>query len=374
MLRMLITTPEELQDLCQAARAAGSLALDTEFVWERTYHPHLGIVQLALPDGRVALVDAVALPRLDGLGEVLADPHVELLLHDALQDLQILARHTGALPRNVFDTRRAAGFAGQPSTLSLSHLLDTLLGITITKDETRSDWLQRPLSDTQAQYARADVLHLHALAATLKTAAEAQGLAAALAEEMRRFDEPGQYETTSVDTLYSRLRTARWPQSTRAAAYALLRWREAEAIARNRPRGHILKDADLLQIAAQLSVDPPRPVALPRRCAAAIHAALREAATLTPENLPPSEPNLRLTNEVKKQIEERRKLIQQRATAAGVDPALVANKAEVSALVLHEAGLAPPPPAHLTSGWRAPMTAPSPQKASTMQPDLPLGN
>lgn len=370
---MLITTVDQLQEILAAIREAGSVAVDTEFVWQRTYHPCLGIVQLALPGGQVHLIDAVALPRLDGLGAILAHPDIELILHDALQDLQILSRHTGARPRNVFDTRRAAGFAGQQSTISLINLLRTMLTIEITKDETRSDWLQRPLSETQAEYARADVLYLHELTATLKTAAADRGNTDALVEEMRRYDDPAQYATTTVDNLYSRIRTARMPHETRAVLYTLLRWREDEAMARDRPRGHIIKDADLMQIAITLGGSQPAHTPLPKRYAAEIHEAVRQAQTLTPESLPPSECNMRLPADTKKQIEERRKQIEKHAVSAQIDPALVANKTEVTALVLHELGLGPPPAPHLTYGWRAPITTSPTPAPSTKQTTFPLG-
>ena len=359
MRYMLIATAKDLQDICQAAKAAGSVALDTEFVWERTYHPQLGLVQIALPDDRVFLVDTVALPRLDGLDEVLADPDTELLLHDALQDLQILARHTGAKPRNVFDTRRAAGFTGRPASLSLGNLLRDALGIDLAKDATRTNWLQRPLSASQISYACDDVLHLHALAEKLRSDAAALGHEAALREEMERFDDAAQYDTTSADTLYLRFRTTRLAPETCKAVYALLIWREEEAIAQNRPRGHIIKDAMLLDIASKSTATPPLQTDIPRRHAAAIHKTLREAQDLSPEDLPATLTPVRMTSALKKDIETRRERVQQRATEAKIDPALVANKAEITALVLHEHGMANDYPEHLTSGWRQAFTAPT---------------
>jgi ribonuclease D len=367
---MLITKPNELQEICRAAQAAGSIALDTEFVWQRTFLPCLGIVQLALPDGQVFLIDAVALPGLDGLGPVLADPKVELILHDALQDLQILSRHTKTLPCNVFDTRRATGFAAMEATLSLARLLQTFLQIDLAKDETRSDWLQRPLTETQAQYARDDVLHLHELARLIKDAVKNRGNTTALQEEMRRYDQPAQYDSANVETLYRRINTARFPHETRAAIFALLQWREQEAIQRDRPRGHILKDPDLMQIAISLTAQPPAQAFIPKRYAADIHEAIRNAAGATPDMLPGEEPSARLSGAMKKKIEDRRTLVQKLATDAGIDPALVANKADITTLVLHEHGLASPPPAHLTDGWRRAFTTPSTATPRIMELDF----
>ena len=367
---MLITTPKELQDVCQAAREVGSVALDTEFVWERTYHPQLGIVQAALPDGQVFLIDAVALPGLDGLGDILADPDIELLLHDALQDLQILARHTGQMPRNVFDTRRAAGFTGRTATLSLGNLLRDALNIDLAKDATRSDWLQRPLSESQISYAQDDVLHLHALAKTLKSDADALSNQAALQEEMQRFDDPSQYETTTTNALYARMRTTRLTPEARKALFVLLRWREEEAIKQNRPRGHIAKDAKLFELATNLTATPPVQMDIPKRYAASIHSALREASNMTNDDLPATSEHIRISASIKKQIEVRRESMQQRAAAAKLDPALVANKSEITSLVLHEHGFISNYPQHLTEGWRHPFTAPATPTPKTGELDL----
>jgi len=369
---MLISTPNELLEICQAARAAGSIALDTEFVWERTYHPQLGIVQAALPDGSVFLIDAVALPKLDGLGAVLADPDIVLILHDALQDLQILARHTGSMPSNVFDTRRAAGFTSMESTLSLAKLLQTFLQIDLAKDATRSNWLQRPLTESQATYARDDVLHLHDLAHAIKTAAQTYGNREAMLEEMLRYNQPDQYESLTVENLYRRIHSVRYNHETCAAIFALLRWREQEAIARDRPRGHIVKDQDLIQIAISLTAQPPAHTSIPKRYASEIHAVIREAQDLTPDMLPKQETPVRLASEIKKKIESRRAWIQKHAETKHIDPALVANKAEVTALVLHELGLSNHHPQHLEKGWRCAFTTPPHPIPRTAELDLGL--
>lgn len=367
----MIERVEEMREVCEAVKEAGSVALDTEFVWERTYFPQLGIVQLALPDQRVFLVDAVALPKLDGLGDILADPEIELLLHDALQDLQILARHTGHTPRHVFDTRLAAGFGGRPATLSLGNLLRDVLDIDLPKEATRTNWLQRPLTDSQISYAEDDVLHLHALAQQLKSDAATLGNDSFMEEEMLRFEDPTQYENTTGDSRYLRMRTDRLPMPMRKALFALLRWREKTAIEHNRPRGHIVQDAKLRELASDLTATPPRKTDIPKRHAAAIHEALRTASNdMTADDLPATTGHIRISSTVKKQIEARRKLMQERAEQAKLDPALIANKAEVTALVLYENGLTKEYPKHLTQGWRQTFTKPDSPIAKTAELDL----
>ena len=113
----IIDSSEALKDLVARAREYDRVALDTEFVWERTYYPKLGLIQLGLSREECYLVDVPAIGELSVLGELLETPTVQLVLHDAVQDLSILRRVTGAYPRHVFDTRCAAGFVGFSSTL-----------------------------------------------------------------------------------------------------------------------------------------------------------------------------------------------------------------------------------------------------------------
>jgi len=143
----MITTKEQLAKLVSRARKTDAIALDTEFVWERTYYPQLGLIQVALSDEDCHLIDPCALTDLSPLGDLLSDRSVVKILHDAPQDLFILSRATGAAPQNIFDTRLAAGFANLPATLSLGSLIKNILDIDLPKTETRTNWLQRPLTD-----------------------------------------------------------------------------------------------------------------------------------------------------------------------------------------------------------------------------------
>ena len=138
---------------------ANAVAIDTEFVWDRTYYPRLGLVQIGLGRGDTHLLDAPALD-LTPLGTALADPNVTVVLHDAVQDLTILHRATGGLPVNVFDTQRIAGLVGLTATASLTGLVEDLVGVEMPATQARTDWLRRPLSQKQQTYALADVEYL----------------------------------------------------------------------------------------------------------------------------------------------------------------------------------------------------------------------
>ena len=147
--------------------ASADVALDTEFVFERTYRPRLGIVQIAVA-GEIALVDAVRIPDLSALGPLLANPGRRKLLHSGSGDVPILRRAGGAELRGLLDTQIAAAFAGLGGLLSYAALVKALLGVELAKHETRTDWLRRPLSPDQLRYAGEDVEYLPAVAADLQ--------------------------------------------------------------------------------------------------------------------------------------------------------------------------------------------------------------
>jgi len=364
----MITSEQELRQLCRRAQSTGRVAIDTEFFWERTFYPQLGIVQMGLSGTDLHLIDAVALPDLPGLGEVLADPGVELILHDAVQDLQILSRHTGSLPCHVFDTRRAAGFAGMLSTVSLSNLLKEVLEVHLPKAETRSNWLQRPLSDDQVAYALDDIRHMPALRDALCTGATTRGNGEALAEEMRIYDDPSLYTDSVPDAVYLRYKPSRWKEQQRTLLYTLVCWREEEARRRDRPRSHIMQDADLLALVQHAPLGSAGLEAVRglsrhtlQRHRQAILDAAGTAGQLDPDALPAAPPKEdRMGAELKKKIQDRLDMIKMKAESAGVDPALVGSKADITALVRFAIEGGPLPPERLRRGWRTRFLAAEP--------------
>ena len=152
----VVADPAALDELCDAMAEVPSYALDTEFHTERTYVPHLALIQLAW-DGGVAIVDPLALDPAP-LGRVFAGPGVAVA-HAAGQDLDVLAAACGVSPSRVFDTQIAAGFIGM-STPSLSRLVESVLDVSLPKADRLSDWTQRPIPDRQLEYAVSDVAHL----------------------------------------------------------------------------------------------------------------------------------------------------------------------------------------------------------------------
>jgi ribonuclease D len=246
-----------LQALADGARAAGRLALDTEFMGEGRYRTLLCLIQLAIPasaeraaqDERILVVDPL-LEGFDGsaLAEVLADPAIEVVVHAGRQDIALARRVLQTEVSNVFDTQIAAGFAGLGAQVSYDSLLSEVLRLRVAKTASFTRWDQRPLSPEQLAYAREDVVHLLELASELERRLEGLGRLQWAREECgplaRSSDE------RELATIFARLpRIANLNASARPIARELVGWRERTAERHDRPVQSVLGDATLMEIA-----------------------------------------------------------------------------------------------------------------------------
>jgi ribonuclease D len=354
-----VETPLALADLAANLASEPCVALDTEFVWERTYYARLGMIQIALQDGTCFLVDTVALADLAPLGAVLADPRVEKILHDAPQDLMILRRATGAVARNVFDTRVAAGFAGLSSEISLQNLLADLLGVQLPKGHTRANWMARPLSPGQLEYAADDVRYLPRAAALLRERACASGVELWMSEELRGLNKPATSDERPPGESYLRIRAAAsmGPRNL-AVLRELAAWREREAVAADLPRRHVADDPELVAVARALPGSAEDLVAcrdvMPRtvqRYGRFLLAAVAGGLALPDGDLPPS-PRLSEVRPPREQVDAAMETIRRCAAARGVDGRLVGSKNDVMTL-LQEGGAALSENHRILRGWRA---------------------
>jgi len=235
------------------------VAIDTEFIRERTYWPQLALVQIALEvpgsaEPRILLVDTLVEGMPAALAPMLSDRSVLKIMHSASEDLIALRQACGAVPEPLFDTQIAASLAGVGAGLGYQRLVQELLGIAVDKGETRSDWMKRPLSDSQLAYAAADVRHLFALHDALDARLQALGRTAWFAEDCARLLDGARNDELE-----------RWPHlALRGAQFLdeagqrrllrLLRWRELQARRSDRPRSWVL-DNDL---ATSLAREAPR--------------------------------------------------------------------------------------------------------------------
>ncbi|HEV7584645.1 MAG TPA: ribonuclease D [Solirubrobacteraceae bacterium] len=243
-----------LQALADGARAAGRIALDTEFMGEGRYRTLLCLVQVAIPPGAggagpIELVDPLA-EGVDGapLAAVLADPAIEVVVHAGRQDVALLRRWLDTDLTNVFDTQVAAGFVGLGAQTSYESLLSELLDVRLRKSASFTRWDHRPLSPEQLGYAREDVVHLLELAGELQRRLQASGRLAWAREECDPLQRAS--DERDPEAIFSRLpRIHGQNASTRAVARELVAWREHTAARRDRPVQTVLSDAALMELA-----------------------------------------------------------------------------------------------------------------------------
>ncbi|HQL86180.1 MAG: ribonuclease D [Lentisphaerae bacterium] len=337
-----IESDAALREFCQTAARQGRLAIDTEFVWTSTYYPQLGLVQLSWDQGHSALVDALAISDPSPLREAIADPSMVKILHEAASDLPILRRWCGALPTRVFDTRIAAGFCGLTTAVSLSGLLESQLGVALAKTETRTDWLQRPLSPAQLQYAAEDVAWLPLLHEALHEKIEKLGNLDWFKEEMSACEQEDYYAEPEPRESWRRVSGM---GSLSGAALAVLRelaaWRESTARSLNKARPRLLRDEQLIYAAQHQpktlndcrNIPNLWPRSVEKYGQDIVEAVRRGLETPPPEwpslgNMPVDKRTL------KTQADRILNLVRKKAAAREIDPTLVAARREIEGLVL----------------------------------------
>jgi ribonuclease D len=328
------------------------LGLDTEFVRERTYRADLGLVQIS--DGETAwLLDPLAVENFEPLVRMFQNPDVLKLLHSGSEDLEVLMNSVGAIPEPLVDTQMACAMLGQSLQLGYHHALKWLFEVEIDKDQTRSNWCKRPLSERQLHYAAMDVVLLPEMLLMLRPKLEAAGRWSWLEEDVARMKRSA---LTSVDPEFAYLRFSgldRMDHATLQALRHLARWREHEAAEKNSARGFVISDAALLQMARSrpVTVEQLRgmehihPRALDRYENTLLQVIAESAADRSPV-----EKFEQLDGRQNLLLKHMRNVVQKRSTALGIDPALLASRRELEKLVRALAAGAAMPERFL--GWR----------------------
>jgi ribonuclease D len=238
----------DAQPVVDAARSAGAIGFDTEFMREKTYRAKLCLAQISVGDS-VWLLDPLSGIDFKPVAELLADPDVEILIHAGKQDLEIFYEAYGTVPRRIFDVQIAAAFAGYGASLSYGRLVESVLEVKLEKGESYTDWCRRPLTESQRRYAADDVRYLGLLRRRLTERLESMDRLAWFQEEMRALEDPSIYRI-DPDELWQKVsgRGSLHPRAT-AVLRELARWREELAEIRDLPRGWVVKDATLVEIA-----------------------------------------------------------------------------------------------------------------------------
>ncbi len=352
-----ITTTEALSALCERLSGEEFVTVDTEFMRERTYYPELCLVQLG-GTHEVAVVDAQA-PGIDlaPLGALLAKPDVVKVFHACRQDIEIFLLMFDAVPAPVFDTQVAAMVAGFGDQVGYDSLVQSLTGGHIDKTHRFSDWSARPLTKAQVEYAAADVTHLRTLYEKLHARLKVEGRMGWVAQEMAVLAEPGTYRV-DPDKAWERLKLRTNNRRQIALVQAIAAWREREAQRVNIPRGRLLKDEQIPEVAA-LAPDTPEALTRARGVSAgfangksgvSLLAAVAAAKGMNDADLPKVERPRDVARASPALVALLKVLLNAAAEQNNVAARLVAGGDEIEALALDET--APNP---ILEGWRREM-------------------
>ena len=248
---IFIDNDTALAQICAQLRERPWLAVDTEFERTNTYYPQLCLVQLA-GEGITAVIDPLAVTDLEPLYAVLYDPAITKVFHAARQDLEIFFHIKGELPVPLFDTQLAASLLGYDNQIGYANLIRELLGVELTKSQTRTNWKRRPLSRSQLEYGADDVIYLGQAYQVMMAKLNASGQLSLLDGDFNALARPEVYKP-APENMWLKIRNAtKLNGNIQAVLQQLAAWREITARKENRPRNWILQDYTLVEMAQAL--------------------------------------------------------------------------------------------------------------------------
>jgi ribonuclease D len=246
----LITTTEALEDLCERLAQSEFVTVDTEFMRENTYWPELCLVQIANTE-EAAAIDPLA-PGIDLtplLDLMCANEDVLKVFHAGGQDVEIIYNLTGKTPYPIFDTQIASMAISQSEQIGYANLVESWLGFTVDKGARFTDWSRRPLTERQIEYAIGDVTHLSKIFPRILKKLIKTGRGSWLDAEMDKLADPANY-ANNADEAWQRIRAPSRNAAVLGRLKALAAWRESEAQHKNIPRGRIMRDETLADLAS----------------------------------------------------------------------------------------------------------------------------
>lgn len=350
---LIIDSDSALRALCQRMSTRPWLAVDTEFMRERTYYPQLCVVQLA-DEEEIACIDALAVENMQPLGELLLNTATTKVFHAAHQDLEVIHGLFGTVPAPVFDTQIAATLAGLTPQIGYARLVSELLGVELDKQHTRSDWARRPLPEAAWHYAADDVRWLREVYLQLREQLENSGRLQWLEADFTALSDPRRYQT-DPDEAWRRIRqTDRLRPEAFTILCELAAWREREAMQHNRPRQWILRDEMLVDIARRRPASAEelkqiRGVADAQGRGKTDRDELLQTvarAARLPTRKPPRRNDQKLTAHQQPVVDLLMAVMRECARDAGIASSMIGGRREVEKLVGGERALA------LLEGWR----------------------
>jgi ribonuclease D len=350
---LYVTDFEQLRTVIEKLRTSRVVAIDTEFMRERTYFARLCLVQVAGDDVE-AIIDPLALGDISPLCALLSDESVVKVVHAGSQDLEIFYRLCGCATRPVFDSQVAATLAGFPQQVGYGALVKEMLGVTLDKGDTYTDWAKRPLSKTQVEYALNDVRYLPEVHRRLVEGLEREGRLAWLAEDFARMEDPATYEVIPEEQWRRVKRVSSLNRRQLGVAREVAAWRELEAQHRDVPKRWVLGDESVVEVArrapktaAELSVIRGVGDKVGRSASAALLAAVARGVETPEDQLPVLERKRRPAGDIDGAVDLMVALVRLRAREHGVAMPLLASREDLERLAAGERESSP-----LLEGWR----------------------
>ncbi|MDH5518439.1 MAG: ribonuclease D [Gammaproteobacteria bacterium] len=245
-----VSNQQQLQDCCDALAGSPFLAVDTEFLREKTYYSKLALIQVA-NESLTYIIDPIAIDNLDSFFELINNPAITKVLHSASQDYEIFYNLQGKLPKPIFDTQIAASLLGYGEQIGYANLVKNILDIEVDKSQTRTDWTRRPLNQKQLSYAASDVIFLAQIYPVMQDKLKQLDRTEWLADDFEQLTDNSRYQV-NPRLMWKKIRSAsRLPANKLSIVQELAAWREAQAIKRNIPRKRVMSDDVIVDIANQ---------------------------------------------------------------------------------------------------------------------------
>ncbi len=348
----IIVDPMKLASLCTELQEKKWIAVDTEFLREKTYRPKLCLIQVAT-DEHLACIDPLALDNIDPFLDVMFDTKIVKVFHAASQDLEIFYWMRKDVPSPIFDTQIAAPLLGHHEQIGYSNLVKATLDITLSKAHSRSDWTRRPLPQSQLRYAADDVIYLAQLYQIMHANLTENKRIKWLDDDFKNLENPHQYEKPASDMWMKIRNSHRFKGQALSIIQKLAEWREIRVKKLNLPRNWLIKDDTIIDIAKQsprtlkdLSHIRGLSEGTLKRYSSILLDIIEEAIKLNPAPVPPSIKKINLNATQEAVVDLLSTLSHLRSEELSIDSAVLAPRKELEKLLTN------PHQSIITKGWR----------------------
>ena len=348
---MYITSKEDLDAFCSRVAHARVIAVDTEFLREKTYHPKLCLVQVATAD-EAAAIDPLAIDDLSSLVRLFEDPNITKVFHACTQDLEVLQDALGCVPAPVFDTQLAAAFLGLRQQIGYGALVESYCGVRLPKAESLTDWSRRPLDEDQLRYAEDDVIYLPEIYDRMISELVRLDRLSWLGPEMDALTDAAHVARKPEEAYLHLKRSSSLTRKQLAVAREVCAWRERTAAARDLPRRWVVSDEVLVETCKRLpkTVERLKGVRgteqLSDRDARELVAAVDRGVRCEPARFPKVQHRDRPSADMESVLDLMYAMLRIVSEQSGIAPQLIASRDDLHDLALHR------PDARLASGWR----------------------